>query len=34
MVQNQNTGFSSPTSGGFGQTQQTSPFKPQGATFG
>ncbi|KAL5241348.1 hypothetical protein ACI65C_008758 [Semiaphis heraclei] len=34
IAQNQNTGFASPTTPGFGQPQQTSPFKPQGATFG
>ncbi|XP_022170924.1 nuclear pore complex protein Nup214-like [Myzus persicae] len=34
IAQNQNTGFVSPTTPGFGQPQQTSPFKPQGATFG
>jgi len=34
IAQNQNTGFASPTTPGFGQQQQTSPFKPQGATFG
>ncbi|XP_025410474.1 nuclear pore complex protein Nup214-like isoform X2 [Sipha flava] len=34
IAQNQNSGFASPTTPGFGQQQQTSPFKPQGATFG
>ncbi|XP_025202732.1 nuclear pore complex protein Nup214-like isoform X1 [Melanaphis sacchari] len=34
IAQNQNTGFASPTTPGFGQPQQTSPFKPQGTTFG
>lgn len=35
IAQNQTAGFASPaTAGGFGQPQQTSPFKPQGATFG
>lgn len=34
IAQNQNTGFASPTTTGFGQPQQTSPFKPQAPTFG
>ncbi|VVC28995.1 WD40/YVTN repeat-like-containing domain [Cinara cedri] len=34
IAQNQNAGFTSPASTGFGQPQQTSPFKPQAPTFG
>lgn len=34
IAQNQNSGFASPSTAGFSQPQQTSPFKPQGATFG